>query len=78
MLYITSFLEIGLLVPGKILKGFYHICAWRPSWPSDKHHVNMFSFHCTFKLTYKIKFPKNPLCSLFPIEKPKLRNLIMP
>ena len=22
-----------------ILKGFYHIWAWRPSWSCDQHHV---------------------------------------
>ena len=43
--YITSFMEISLLVRGKmILKGFYHICAWWPSWTCDQHHCYMPSF----------------------------------
>ena len=28
----------------RFFKGFYHILAWRPSWSSDKHHINKFSF----------------------------------
>ena len=33
----TSFVEIGLLVPEKkLLKGFYHIWAWRSSWLCDQ------------------------------------------
>ena len=40
--YIPSFVEIGLPVPEKILKGFYHIWAWRPSWSCDQHHVIRF------------------------------------
>ena len=37
-------MEIGLPVPEKkILKGFYHIWAWRPSWSCDQHHVISFS-----------------------------------
>ena len=41
--YIPSFVEIGLPVPEKkILKGFYHIGVWRPSWSCDQHHVIRF------------------------------------
>ena len=40
----------------RFLKGFYHIWAWRPSWSCDRHHVNKFSFPCTWKLSYKIWF----------------------
>ena len=47
--YITSFVEIGLSVPEKkILIGFYHLGAWRPSWSCDQHHVVRFSFPWTF------------------------------
>ena len=42
--YIPSFVEIGLSVPEKIFKGFYHIWAWRPSWSFDQHHVIRFHF----------------------------------
>ena len=38
----------------ELLKGFYHIWAWQPSWSCDQHHVIRFSFPCTKKLTYKI------------------------
>ena len=40
--YIPSFVEIGLQVPEKILKGFYRIWAWWPSWSCDQHHVIRF------------------------------------
>ena len=64
----------------RCLKDVYHIWAWRPLWSCDQHHVNIYSFPCTQKLTYKIwlkmahlflrkanfKFPH------FSIEKPKL------
>ena len=39
--YMPSFVEIGPRVPEKkILKGFYHIWAWRPSWLFDPDAVN--------------------------------------
>ena len=47
--YIPSFVEIGPPVPEKkILTGFYHIGAWRPSWSCDQHHVIRFSFPESF------------------------------
>ena len=40
-----SFKIIGLLVlEKKILKGFYHIWAWRPSWLCDLDHLYKLSF----------------------------------
>ena len=40
-----SFKIIGLLVlEKKIFKGFYHIWAWRPSWPCDLDHLYKLSF----------------------------------
>ena len=30
----------SLVLEKKILKGFYHTWAWRPSWSCDQHHVN--------------------------------------
>ena len=30
----------SLVLEKKILKDFYHIWAWRPSWSCDHHHVN--------------------------------------
>ena len=48
--YIPSFVEIGPPVPEKnILKGFYHIWAWRPSWSCDQHHIIKFSFFLYLK-----------------------------
>ena len=41
-----SFLEIGPLVPEKILKGFYAIWTWLPFWSCDQHHVIKFLFTC--------------------------------
>ena len=40
----TKFREIGPSVPEKILKGFYHIWAWRPSWSCDPDASNKLSF----------------------------------
>ena len=42
--YIPSFVEIGSPDP-EILKGFYHIWAWWPSWSCDQHHVVRFSLN---------------------------------
>ena len=38
----------------KILKGFYHIWAWRPSWISDQNHFSYFSFPQCLDATYEI------------------------
>ena len=38
----------------KIFKCFYQIWAWQPSGSCDQHHVNEFSFPCSYKLTFKI------------------------
>ena len=27
----------------RIFKVFNHLCAWRPSWSCDQHHINKFS-----------------------------------
>ena len=55
MLYIPSFVAIGLLVLEKIFEGFLnHIWAWQPSWSCDQHQINKFLFPYTEKLTYKI------------------------
>ena len=46
--YIPNFVKIGQpVLEKKVLKGFYHIWAWRPSWSCDQEHVNRFSFPCT-------------------------------
>ena len=38
-------MEIGPLVPEKnILKGFYHLWAWEPSWSCDPDAANKHSF----------------------------------
>ena len=40
--YIPSFVEIGPPVPEKILKGFYHIWAWRPSWSCQQIFISLY------------------------------------
>ena len=43
--FIPSFVEIGTPVPEKkILKGFYHIWAWRSSWSCDPDAANKLLF----------------------------------
>ena len=43
--YMPSFMQIGPAVPEKkILKGFYHIWAWRPSWSCDLDPICKLSF----------------------------------
>ena len=43
--YIPSFVEIGPpVLEKKILKGFYHIWVWRPSWSCDPDAANKLSF----------------------------------
>ena len=41
----TKFVEIGPpVLEKKILNGFYHIWAWRPSWSYDPDAANKLSF----------------------------------
>ena len=42
--YIPSLVEFCPPVPKKILKGFSHIWAWRPSWSCDPDAANKLSF----------------------------------
>ena len=45
----------GLLVlEKKILEGFYHIWAWRPSWSFDQDRLNKLSFPHPMKSPYEI------------------------
>ena len=40
---IPSFMKIcPPVLEKKIFEGFYHICAWRPSWSCGQDHVNKF------------------------------------
>ena len=53
--YIQSFVEIGPPVPEKkILKGFYHIWTWRPSWSCGQHHVK--KIHIVVPESFLTKF----------------------
>ena len=37
----------GILGSGEEnFKGFYHIWAWRPSWPMDSNHFSTLTFPC--------------------------------
>ena len=49
---------IGLLVlEKKIFKGFYHIWAWRPSWPCDLYHLVIYiNFLSHFPRRIHMKF----------------------
>ena len=38
----------------RFLKGFYHIWAWRPSWPSDQDHLNKLLFPRPKESPYEI------------------------
>ena len=40
---IPSFKVIGLLVPKKSFRIFYHKWSWKPSWSCDQEHLNKFS-----------------------------------
>ena len=52
-------MEIGLPVPEKtILKGFYNICAWRPSWSIDLDAANKLSFPYPRRLHIKCDFDR--------------------
>ena len=52
--YIPSFLKIGPPVLEKILKGFDHIWAWRPSWSCDPDAANKISFPLPKEAPHKI------------------------
>ena len=53
--YIPCFVEIGPTVPEKkILKGVYHIFAWRPSWSCDPDVTNNFLFPLPKEAPHKI------------------------
>ena len=51
----TNFRGIGQPVPEKkILMGFYHIWAWRPSWSHDPDAMNKLSFPLPIEAPHKI------------------------
>ena len=51
----TKFREVGLpVLEKKILKGFYHIWVWRPSWSCDPDVVNKISFPLPKEAPHKI------------------------
>ena len=53
--YISSFVEIGPPVQEKkILEGFYHIWAWRPSRLCDQDPMNKLSFLLPKEAQHKI------------------------
>ena len=53
----TKFQVICLLVPEKILKGFYHTWAWGLSWSCDLNHLN--NFRCLIPRRLHMKFGFN-------------------
>ena len=51
----TKFRENGLpVLEKKILKGFYHIWAWRPSWSCDSDAANKILFPLPKEAPHKI------------------------
>ena len=52
--YMPSSVEISPPVPEKILKGFYHIWAWQPSWSCDPLSIDD-SYKICFLLEKKIQ-----------------------
>ena len=53
--YIPSFVKIGPpVLKKKILKGFYHIWAWWPSWSCDPYAANKKSFPLPKEAPHKI------------------------
>ena len=53
--YIPSFVKIGPpVLEKKILKGFYHIWAWRASWSCDMDHLYKLSFPLSKEAPHKI------------------------
>ena len=52
----TNFRSNRTIGSGKeaFLKGFYHIWAWRPSWPCDPDVANKLSFPIPIEVPHKI------------------------
>ena len=70
--YIPSFVQIGSpILEKKILKGFYHIWAWLPSWSCDQDHVNKVSLPLPMEAPHKIS-----TLSTKPFQRRRSLNLL--
>ena len=49
-----SSIEIGTPVSVKLLKGFYHIWPWWPSWLCDLDYLNTLRFPYSIDVSHKI------------------------
>ena len=55
MLHTSGSLKIGLpVLEKKIFECFYHIWAWRPSWPCDPDFAIKLSFPLPMDVAHKI------------------------
>ena len=77
--------QIGTVVSEKIRFEFLHVHDLGPRSRNDLDlqysHTFIYPIRCLLLLTFRSLaaiFLKNPLFSLFPIEKPKLPNLTLP
>ena len=79
--FIQNLVQIGKVVSEKILFEFLYVHDLGPRSRNDLDlqysHTFIYSIRY-FQVTQAAKFLKNPLFSLFPIEKPKLPNLTLP
>ena len=54
-----------------LLKGFYHILMWRPSWSCDQDHLNKLrfpvlrSFHIKFEFNWPSSFRGEDVLKMF-------------
>ena len=83
--FIQSLVKVGTVVSGKIQFEFLYVHNLGPRSRNDIDlhylHIFIYSIRCLLLLTFRslaaIVSEKNPLFSLFPIEKPKLTNLTL-
>ena len=84
--FIKKLVQIGTAVSEKIRFEFLYVHDLGPKSRNDLDlqysHTFIYSIRCLLLLTFRslaaIVSEKNPLFSLFPIEKPKLPNLTLP
>ena len=83
--FIQSLVQIGTVVSEKIQFEFLYVHDLGPRSRNDLDlqysHVVIYSIRCLLLLTFRSLaaiFLKNPLFSLFPIEKPMSPNLTLP
>ena len=76
--FIQNLVQNGIVVSEKICFEFLYVHGLGQS--QDQYsHIFMKSISCLYLLGHRLQwFLKNPLFSLFPIEKPKFPNLTLP